>query len=61
MSPGGLLVSAFLLSLLSQLLFLTTVQASNAIEFKEVLIIAGNFSFNGELTNLAQYDISTGL
>eukprot|EP00602_Paraphysomonas_sp_CaronLab_P007860 CAMPEP_0185032518 /NCGR_PEP_ID=MMETSP1103-20130426/20669_1 /TAXON_ID=36769 /ORGANISM="Paraphysomonas bandaiensis, Strain Caron Lab Isolate" /LENGTH=964 /DNA_ID=CAMNT_0027568451 /DNA_START=200 /DNA_END=3094 /DNA_ORIENTATION=+ len=29
-------------------------------EYKEVLAIAGNFSINGELTNLAQYDISTG-
>lgn len=31
------------------------------IELKEVLIIAGNFSLNGELTNLAQYDITTGM
>jgi hypothetical protein len=33
---------------------------NSMIELKEVLIIAGNFSFDNELTNLAQYDISTG-
>ena len=34
---------------------------NHLIELKEVLIIAGNFSLNNELTNLAKYDISTGL
>jgi hypothetical protein len=34
---------------------------NSLVELKEVLIIAGNFSLNNELTNLAQYDISTGM
>lgn len=34
---------------------------SRDVEYKEVLTITGNFSLNGKLTNLAQYDISSGM
>lgn len=42
------------------LLHVLYVQCTN-VEYKEVLAIAGNFSLNGKLTNLAQYDISSGM
>lgn len=37
------------------------VTSSYNIEYREVILIAGNFSLKGGLCNLAQYDISTGL
>lgn len=56
--------SIFFFSLVYPLLFFHYIAAINnnqMTELKEVLIIAGNFSLNGELTNLAQYDIATGV
>ena len=34
--------------------------ASTGVEYKEILAIVGNFSLNGKLTNVAQYDITSG-
>ena len=30
------------------------------VQGREVLVVAGNFSLDGELVNLAEYDISAG-
>lgn len=30
-------------------------------DVRQVLVIAGNFSLDGEIFNMAQYDISTGM
>ena len=41
--------------------FMVLYAQSRDVEYKEVLTITGNFSLNGKLTNLAQYDISSGM
>jgi hypothetical protein len=46
--------------ILTQIAVLLQIVSAN-VEYKEVLAIAGNFSLNGKLTNLAQYDISSGM
>ena len=40
---------------------LSIVTGNSVLQVKEILTIAGNFSLNGKFTNLAQYDISTGV
>jgi hypothetical protein len=40
---------------------LLIVKGNSIVEVKEILTIAGNFSLNGKFTNLAHYDISTGV
>jgi hypothetical protein len=49
-----------ILTQIAVLLQIVSVGCAN-VEYKEVLAIAGNFSLNGKLTNLAQYDISSGM
>jgi hypothetical protein len=40
---------------------LLVVSVLSRAQVREVLTISGNFSLNGKFTNLAQYDISTGV
>lgn len=50
----------FLLIWLLMMSVLTTASKSNLL-VKDILTIAGNFSLNGKFTNLAHYDITTGV
>jgi hypothetical protein len=49
------------LSLWWLLSILLIVKGNSIVEVKEILTIAGNFSLNGKFTNLAHYDIITGV
>jgi len=42
------------------LLCLSSALLKNA-ESRQILVVAGNFSLDGELVNLAEYDISAGV
>lgn len=45
---------SLVLSLLVQLIYF----CDSIVQYKDVLIVAGNFSLDGNLVNIAQYDIA---